>query len=221
MIGKRLWKKERSPLLLWAPLLQWHLIVIRWMLVWWPGLKHNLLKDKRRLSLRWGLLPPSTRPSTVTPSRPTVSFTSKGPSVPSTFSNAVVPVRFSLVPKIRTYFQKYVSLSEALVEPEYDDSKISEVVKKAYPSGFFYISEDLHKTRKFNEFILVDTKSVEITHIPRRDDLLRIAYSKLKIFKVMNPTYRNQDPYTEKTFSKPFVPQSFFWRDYQMARFNY
>ena len=89
----------------------------------------------------------STRPSSVTPSRPNVSSTSKGPSVPSTYSDAVVPVRFSPVLEIRTYFQKYVSLPEALVEPEYDDPKISEVGKKAYPSGFFYIPEDLHKTK--------------------------------------------------------------------------
>ena len=108
----------------------------------------------------------STRPSAVTPSRPTVSSTSKGPSVPSTYSDVVVSVRFSPVLEIKTYFQKSVSIPEALVEPEYDDPKIGEVVKKAYPSGFFYIPEDLHKTRRFYEFILIDTKSVEITHIP-------------------------------------------------------
>ena len=124
-----------------------------------------------------------TRPSAATPSRPTVSSTSKGPFVRSTSSDAVVPVRFSPVPEIRTYFQKYVSIPEALVEPEYDDQKISEAVKKAYPSGFFYILEDLHKTKRFYEFILVDTKFVEITHIPSRDDPSKIAYSKLKISK--------------------------------------
>ena len=47
----------------------------------------------------------STWSSVVTPSRSTVSSTSKGPSVPSTYSDAVVPVRFSLVPKIMTYFK--------------------------------------------------------------------------------------------------------------------
>ena len=87
-----------------------------------------------------------------------------------------------------------------------------EVVKKAYPSGFFYIPEDLHKTRRFYEFIVVNTKSVEITHIPSRDDLSKITFLKLKIFKVINPTYWNQDPYMEKTFSKPFVPHSFWYK---------
>ena len=162
----------------------------------------------------------STRPSAATPSRPTVSSTSKGSSIPSTYSDVVVPVRFSPVPEIRTYFQKSVSIPEVLVEPEYDDPKIREVVKKAYPSGFFYIPEDLHKTRQFYEFILVDTKSVEITHIPSNDDPLKTAYSKLKNFKLMNSTYWNQDPYTEKTFSKPFVPHSYSYIDYQMAWFN-
>ena len=97
----------------------------------------------------------STRPSAVTPSRPIVSFASKGPFVSSTYSDAVVLIRFSPVPKMRTYFQKSVSLPEAPVEPEYDDTKLSEIVKKEYPSGFFYIPEDLHKTRRFYEFILV------------------------------------------------------------------
>ena len=81
-----------------------------------------------------------------------------------------VPIRFSPVPEIRTYFQRSVTIPEALVEPEYDDPKIREVVKKAYPSGFFYIPEDLHKTIRFYEFILVDTNFVEITHILSRDD---------------------------------------------------
>ena len=75
----------------------------------------------------------STRPSAVTPSRPTISSTSKGPSVPLIYSDAVVSVQFSPVLEIRTYFQKSVSLPEARVEPEYDDPKISEVIKKAYP----------------------------------------------------------------------------------------
>ena len=118
----------------------------------------------------------STRPSAVTPSRPIVSFASKGPFVSSTYSDTVVPIRFSPVPKIKTHFKKYVSLPEALVQSEYDNIKISEIVKKAYPLGFFYIPQDLHKTRKFYEFILVDTKSVEITHIPSCDDPSKIAY---------------------------------------------
>lgn len=58
-------------------------------------------------------------------------------------------------------------------------------------------SEDLHKTRRFYEFILVDTKSVEITRTSNFENPSKIAYSKLKTFKFMNPTYWNQDPYTE------------------------
>ena len=68
----------------------------------------------------------STRPFTVTPPRPTISSTSNRPFVPSTYSDAIV-----LVPEIKTYPKKYVSLPEALVEPGYDDPKVNEVVKKA------------------------------------------------------------------------------------------
>ena len=155
----------------------------------------------------------STRPSAASLSRPTVSSTSKWPSVPSTYSDAVVPVRFSPVPEIRTYFQKSVSIPEALVKQEYDDPKITEVIKKAYPSRFFYIPKDLHKTRPFYDFILVDTKFVEITHIPSRDDPSKIAYSKLKNFKVMNPTYWNQEPYTDsnRLFFTPTHTETIRW----------
>ena len=44
--------------------------------------------------------------------------------------------------------------------------------------GIFYIPKDLHKTRRFYKFILVDTKSVKITHISSRNDPSKIVYSK-------------------------------------------
>ena len=75
------------------------------------------------------------------------------------------------------------------MEPEYDDPRIIEIIKKTYPPSFSYTTKDLHQTRRFYEFILVDTKSAEITHIPYCENHLKIAYSNLKIFKIMNHTY--------------------------------
>lgn len=74
-----------------------------------------------------------------------------------------------------------------------------------YPEGFKFILEDLKKIRTFYEFILVDTKSAKITHIPDKKDPSMIAdkkdpsmiaYSKLKIFEALNPTHWNQGIYT-------------------------
>lgn len=53
---------------------------------------------------------------------------------------------------------------------------------------FFQKISEKKKKRKFYEFILVDTKKVEITHVPDKEDPSKIAYSKFKTFKVINPT---------------------------------
>lgn len=97
-------------------------------------------------------------------------------------------------------------INESIVEPKFQGLDLKETISTMYLEGFKFIPEDLRKTRTFYEFILVDTKFVEITYIPDKKDPSRIAYSKLKIFKALNPTYWNQGIYTKKSFSKPFVP---------------
>ena len=47
-----------------------------------------------------------------------------------------------------------------------------------------FLSNDLSKTRKFYEFILVDTNYVQISHIQNQEGT-DIAYSKCKILKVI------------------------------------
>ena len=54
-------------------------------------------------------------------------------------------------------------------------------ITKIFSKGFFF-QNDLVKTRKFYEYILIDTDSVEITHILNKDST-DICYSKCKIFK--------------------------------------
>ena len=56
------------------------------------------------------------------------------------------------------------------------------------------------KTRKLYEFILVDTESVQISHVqnPKGNG---IAYSKCKILKVLNEKYCDQNIFTHKIFS--------------------
>ena len=54
-------------------------------------------------------------------------------------------------------------------------------ITKIFSKGFFF-QNDLVKTRKFYEYILIDTDFVEITHILNKDSTY-ICYSKCKIFK--------------------------------------
>ena len=57
--------------------------------------------------------------------------------------------------------------------------------KKIFQNDKYFISNEILKTRKFYEFILIDTESVQISHVknPEGND---IAYSKCKILKVLN-----------------------------------
>ena len=58
-------------------------------------------------------------------------------------------------------------------------------IKKIFQNNKYFISNEILKTRIFYEFILVDTESIQISHVknPKGND---IAYSKCKILKVLN-----------------------------------
>lgn len=56
------------------------------------------------------------------------------------------------------------------IEPKFDGPSIQEICIQIFPHGFNYLPKDISKTRTFYEFILVDTKSVETTHVPNRSD---------------------------------------------------
>ena len=59
-------------------------------------------------------------------------------------------------------------------------------ISKKFPYGKFFLQNNLEKTRKFYEFILVDTDSMEISHIQNKTSI-DIFYSKYKIYKVISP----------------------------------
>ena len=69
-----------------------------------------------------------------------------------------------------------------------------------------FLSNDLSKTRKFYEFILVDVDYVQISHIQNQEGTC-IAYSKCKILKVIYEKEWGQNPFTHKTLSQNFIPQ--------------
>ena len=83
----------------------------------------------------------------------------------------------------------------------------------------FFISNDISKTRRFYEFILVDMESIQVSHI-KNPEGTNIAYSKCKILKIISENDWEQSPFTHKLFSQNFVPQTFDYIDYKEAWFN-
>ena len=57
-------------------------------------------------------------------------------------------------------------------------------LSKIFSKGKYFLQNNLDKTCRFYEFILVDTESVEISHI-QNESSIEICYSKCKIFKVV------------------------------------
>lgn len=96
---------------------------------------------------------------------------------------------------------------------------VETIIQKLFPPNFQYILDSLLKTREFYEFILVDFDSAEITHTPSKNNASKIAFSKLKIFKVISLSEWNQSIYIEKTFSEPYNPPKYNYVDYQKAWF--
>ena len=105
--------------------------------------------------------------------RPPASLSSNRESStpPTTNSQTVTPdKRLVPRPEIKSYFQKPIVVYDPIIEPKYQSLTSEETVSKIFPKDFNFLPEDLKKSRKFYEFILVDTESVEITHVPDKND---------------------------------------------------
>ena len=92
-------------------------------------------------------------------------------------------------------------------------------LQKIFQKEKYFVSNDLSKTRRFYEFILVDTESIQVSHV-RNPEGIDIAYSKCKILKIISKKDWEQSPFTHKRFSQSFVPQTFDYLDYKNTWFN-
>ena len=91
--------------------------------------------------------------------------------------------------------------------------------KNIFQKDKYFLTNEVSKTRRFYEFILVDTESVQISHV-RNPEGTDIAYSKCKILKIISEKDWEQNPFTHKQFSENFVPQTFDNLDYKNAWYN-
>ena len=84
---------------------------------------------------------------------------------------------------------------------------ISSIVQKTFGPNHF-ATDDLRRTQKFYELILIDTNSVSITHTFDKYHPAQILYSKCIIKSVLNAQQWKQ-PFEERKFSISFTPTNF------------
>ncbi|KAH1162250.1 hypothetical protein GYH30_000938 [Glycine max] len=100
------------------------------------------------------------------------------------------------------------------MEPEYWDKNPFKATAKAFPPGFHYKPIATNKTRKFYEFILIDTNSVSIKHFKDPKDPNLNTHSTIQILKVMQPRHYGSNLNQPKKFSAPFDPAGYNYWDY-------
>ncbi|CAL5212309.1 unnamed protein product [Lathyrus oleraceus] len=128
----------------------------------------------------------------------------------------------SSLPK-STFITKDLSIPILLLETLYcpPNSSLLQNISRIFPLGFYFIPKDQTKTRKFYEFILVDSESITLTHQTYPSDKSKIKFSKFKVNKVLSPSDWNQPPSELKAFSRAFTPQYYSYFDYMDAWFNF
>ena len=95
-------------------------------------------------------------------------------------------------------------------------------VNRAFYPDCPYPTDNITKNHTFYEFILVDSRSIEVTHYPDQKDKNTIAYSTCKILNI----HQSKDlgfihHHTTKPFVTPgFHIQGYTYTDYQNAFFR-
>ena len=109
-------------------------------------------------------------------------------------------------PQKSVYYTKESRLLLQILELDHISVSGEISIKNFFQNEKYFISNEILKTRKFYEFILVDTESIQISHVqnPKSNG---IAYSKCKILKVLNEKDWDQNIFIHKRFSEHFDPK--------------
>ena len=83
------------------------------------------------------------------------------------------------------YISKEPKLLLQVLEADHRSASGSFELQKIFQKDKFFISNDISKTRRFYEFILVDTESIQVSHVKNTEGT-DIAYSKCKILKIIS-----------------------------------
>nr|KYP58546.1 hypothetical protein KK1_013959 [Cajanus cajan] len=103
------------------------------------------------------------------------------------------------------------------MEPEFWDSHPNKIREKIFPPTFLFKPLSPNKTRKFYEFILVDSKYVVIKHNFDKSDDQLITHSTLQILKILTFKDFEKNPNQVKKISQPFDPIGYNYWDYLNA----
>ena len=155
---------------------------------------------------RFQILAPSSPSPALRPSSSYLQILGSTPKSPSSqlstqdfpafASNKIqtqsTPASSSQTAKKTQYFSKAKKEPIIILEPEYHNPmnripNFQEISKKVFLDNFYFILEDPIKNRKYYEYILIDTSSVEIEHNHDANETSKISYSKIKILKVLTP----------------------------------
>jgi len=118
------------------------------------------------------------------------------------------------------YISKNKFLTVLQMEPEFWDKNPFKATAKAFPQGFHFRPTSISKTRKFYEFILIDTNSVSIKHFKDPKDPNLNTHSTIQIMKVLQPRHFGSNLNQPKKFSAPFDPVGYTYWDYNDAWTN-
>ncbi|XP_057442877.1 uncharacterized protein LOC130734457 isoform X2 [Lotus japonicus] len=163
----------------------------------------------------------------TTPSKPSQKLTTaqivktphqKTSLVPLTNKYTVLaqsPSKSPAKPEPTEYLEKPEGEPSLIIEREHFSLSPREIATQLFPTNFHYVPGHPKKTRLFYEFILVDSDSIEVTH--NQDKQGEIAFSKIKILKVLTPQDWNAPLHYFKQFSRQFDPPSYNYFDYTDA----
>ena len=112
-----------------------------------------------------------------------------------------------------TRFIEHILLTSC--KPPSPTNIISSIIQKTFGIHPF-ATDDLRKSQKFYELILVDSQSVSITHTFDKHHPNQILYSKCIIRDVIT-AQQWKDPFEERKLSIHYNPQTYNYNDYKNA----
>ena len=141
---------------------------------------------------------------------------------PQSFGEAVSPSSVKTTHKEKEKFEM-VSLQFfpiLALDKEYEGYEIKHLLRPIYTNKNYVETDNSLNTRRYLEFILVDTGSVEIEHeLAHKSDPESIAYSKFTIKNILSPLNWHVDHLpTLINLSKRFNPQTYNCMTTRMPR---
>lgn len=147
---------------------------------------------------------------------------------PENFAEAVSPATKKVaktLSKEKEEFEVYPLYTFPILalDKEFENYEIRNLLKPVYSNRNYVDSDNALKTRRYFEFILIDTGSIEIEHeLADQSDPDSIAHSKFTIKKILSPfNWLTDHLLTPVNLSKRFNPQTFNWFDYRNAWMNF